>query len=117
MSDTPADSTPAAEPTTTEAAGAPAARGRQYATPHRGDRAVLEGLVVSTKMQKTVVVEVGRLERHKKYGKYVRRHTKVYAHDEKGEAQVGDTVQVTECRPYSKQKKYRLGAVLKRAGS
>lgn len=114
MSDTP-DTTPAAA--APEAAAAPAAPARRYANPERGDRTVLEGLVVSTKMQKTVVVEIGRLERHKKYGKYVRRHTKVYAHDEKGEAQVGDTVSVFECRPYSKLKKYRLGAVLKRAGS
>lgn len=93
------------------------ARPRKYATPKRGDRTELEGIVVSTKMQKTLVVEIGRLEKHSKYGKYVRRHTKVYAHDEKGEAQLGDTVSVFECRPYSKQKKYRLGKVLKRAGS
>lgn len=92
-------------------------RERKYATPNRGKRTTLEGIVVSTKMQKTLVVEIGRLEKHTKYGKYVRRHTKVYAHDEKGEAQLGDTVSVYECRPYSKLKKYRLGKVLKRSGS
>lgn len=92
-------------------------RERKYAEPKRGKRTVLEGIVVSTKMQKTLVVEIGRLEKHAKYGKYVRRHTKVYAHDEKGEAQLGDTVSVYECRPYSKLKKYRLGKVLKRSGS
>lgn len=106
MSDTP-------ETTTTERP----ARQRKYAKQERGNRTTLEGIVVSTKMQKTLVVEIGRLEKHKKYGKYVRRHTKVYAHDEKGEAQLGDMVSVIECRPYSKLKKFRLGKVLKRAGS
>jgi small subunit ribosomal protein S17 len=104
----------AAEPTTT-GEGAPAGRARQYATPDRGFRTVVDGVVVSTKMQKTIVVEIGRLEKHKKYKKYIRRHTKVYAHDEKGEARTGDTVRLYECRPYSKLKKYRMGAVLKRA--
>ena len=89
---------------------------RHYAEQRRGDRTVFEGIVVSTKMQKTIVVELARLEKHTKYKKYVRLHSKVYAHDEKGEAAVGDTVQVLECRPYSKLKKYRLGAVLKKAG-
>ena len=93
------------------------AKPRTYAQPKRGMRTVFEGIVVSTKMQKTCVVEVARLEKHKKYGKYIRLHTKLYAHDEKGEAQLGDTVRVYECRPYSKLKKYRLGAVLKKARS
>ncbi|MCO5171774.1 MAG: 30S ribosomal protein S17 [Planctomycetes bacterium] len=110
MSDTPAETPPA------DATAQPAPE-RRYADTTRGKRTVFEGMVVSTKMQKTLVVELGRLEPHKKYGKYVRRHTRVYAHDEKGEAQLGDTVSVYECRPYSKLKKYRLGAVLKRAGS
>lgn len=108
MSDTPETNAPTEAPTKRE---------RQYAEPKRGDRTTFEGLVVSTKMQKTIVVELGRLEKHGKYGKYVRRHSKVYAHDEKGEAQLGDTVSVVECRPYSKLKKYRLGKVLKRSGS
>jgi small subunit ribosomal protein S17 len=102
---------------TTKPEGAPAAKARTYATPKRGMRTMLEGVVVSTKMQKTCVVKVARLEKHKKYGKYIRLHSKVYAHDEKGEAQEGDTVSVYECRPYSKLKKYRLGAVLKKARS
>lgn len=104
-------------PETTAATTEQPKRERKYAEPKRGMRTALEGIVVSTKMQKTLVVEIGRLEKHSKYGKYVRRHTKVYAHDEKGEAQLGDTVSVYECRPYSKLKKYRLGKVLKRAGS
>lgn len=102
---------------TTKPEGAPSAKARTYATPKRGMRTKLEGVVVSTKMQKTCVVKVARLEKHKKYGKYIRLHSKVYAHDEKGEAQEGDTVTVYECRPYSKLKKYRLGAVLKKARS
>jgi small subunit ribosomal protein S17 len=91
------------------------AKPREYAERSRGDRTVFDGIVVSTKMQKTIVVELARLEKHTKYKKYVRRHSKVYAHDEKGEAAVGDTVRVFECRPYSKLKKYRLGSVLKKA--
>lgn len=96
--------------------GAKPAKPREYAERKRGDRTVFDGIVVSTKMQKTIVVELARLEKHTKYKKYVRRHSKVYAHDEKGEAAVGDTVRVYECRPYSKLKKYRLGSVLKKAG-
>lgn len=102
---------------TTKPESAPTAKARTYATPKRGMRTMLEGVVVSTKMQKTCVVKVARLEKHKKYGKYIRLHSKIYAHDEKGEAQEGDTVSVYECRPYSKLKKYRLGAVLKKARS
>lgn len=102
---------------TAKTESAPPAKERAYATPDRGMRTMLEGIVVSTKMQKTCVVKVARLEKHKKYGKYIRLHSKVYAHDEKGEAQPGDTVTVFECRPYSKLKKYRLGAVLKKARS
>lgn len=114
MSDTPETPT---TPTAAPAAGEAPARERQYAAPRRGIRTAQEGIVVSTKMQKTIVVSIGRLEKHSKYGKYVRRHTKIHAHDEKGEAQLGDTVMVFECRPYSKLKKYRLGKVLKRSGS
>jgi small subunit ribosomal protein S17 len=92
------------------------ARPRTYAKPPRGTRTVLSGQVVSSgKMAKTIVVEVERIEKHEKYKKYIRRHSKVYAHDEKGDAKLGDTVTVFECRPYSKLKKYRLGAVLHKA--
>jgi small subunit ribosomal protein S17 len=92
-------------------------RERQYAKQERGVRRPLQGKVVSTKMQKTIVVQVERLFKHAKYGKYIRKHSKVYAHDEKGEAKDGDTVQVIECRPMSRLKRYRLESVLKRAGS
>jgi len=60
---------------------------------------------------------VTRLEKHKKYKKYLRRHTKFYAHDEQREAKVGDTVQIVETRPLSKLKRWRLVKVLARAGA
>lgn len=80
----------------------------------RGQRKVLEGVVVSTKMSKTTVVSIERMEKHQKYMKYIRRHSKVYAHDEQGVAQVGDTVRVVECRPMSKLKRFRLVDVVKK---
>jgi len=87
-------------------------------TPHQGDargqRKVLEGVVVSTKMAKTAVVSIERMEQHRKYKKYIRRHSKVYAHDEQGTAKVGDFVRVVECRPMSKLKRFRLLGVVKK---
>ena len=80
----------------------------------RGDRRFIIGLVVSDKMQKTITVQVTRLEKHKKYKKYLRRHTKFYAHDEKREAKVGDTVQIQETRPLSKMKRWRLVKIMAR---
>jgi len=82
----------------------------------RGERRYVIGLVVSDKMEKTITVQVTRLEKHKKYKKYLRRHTKFYAHDEKREAKVGDTVQIQETRPLSKLKRWRLVKVLAKAG-
>lgn len=80
----------------------------------RGQRKVLEGVVVSTKMAKTAVVSIERMEKHPKYAKYIRRHSKVYAHDEQGVAKVGDFVRVAECRPTSKLKRFRLLDVVKK---
>jgi small subunit ribosomal protein S17 len=76
----------------------------------------LTGRVVSSKMQKTITVAVERLERHAKYGKYVRRTTKLMAHDEQGESREGDLVTITECRRLSRRKSWRLVRVLERAG-
>ena len=90
---------------------------RQYRNTDRGARKSLEGKVVSTKGEKTLVVSIERMERHRKYHKYIRKHTKVYAHDEKGEAGTGDLVEVSECRPMSKLKRFRLVRVTKKAGS
>ena len=97
----------------------PAKSEREYelADPTRGERKFVIGLVVSDKMEKTITVQVTRLEKHKKYKKYLRRHTKFYAHDEKREAKVGDTVEIQETRPLSKLKRWRFVKVLAKAGS
>ena len=90
-------------------------RERQYASNDRGARKSLIGEVVSTKMKDTIVVSIERTEKHRKYKKYIRRHSKVYAHDAKGEAKLGDVVRVTECRPMSKLKRFRLSGIVKPA--
>ncbi len=82
----------------------------------RGDR-VLTGRVVSNKMDKTIAVLIERLVRHETYGKYLRRSTKLLAHDEKNEAREGDTVSITPCRPLSRRKSWRLLSVIERAAS
>ena len=75
------------------------------------------GLVVSDRMQKTVVVSVERTVMHPKYKKILRRRTKVKAHDERGECRVGDRVLIVECRPLSRDKRWRVSKVLERAQS
>lgn len=70
------------------------------------------GIVVSTKMAKTIVVEVSRRVPHPLYRRIVTRKKKFYAHDEKGQANIGDRVQITECRPLSKLKRWRLTNVI-----
>ena len=76
----------------------------------------LTGRVVSNKMQKTIAVEIERLVRHPTYGKYIRRTTKLLAHDENGESREGDRVSIAQCRPMSRRKSWRLVEVLERAG-
>ena len=71
--------------------------------------------VVSDKMDKTIVVRSDRLVKHRRYKKYIRRHTKLKAHDEKNEAKVGDKVLIIECRPLSRDKHWRLLKILKKA--
>ena len=68
----------------------------------------LQGRVVSDKMDKSVTVQVERRVKHPIYGKYIRRSTKVHAHDENNECRIGDTVVVEQCRPLSKTKKWRF---------
>ena len=75
----------------------------------------LTGRVVSNKMQKTVAVSIERLVKHPTYGKYVRRTTKVLAHDEAGDAKEGDLVCIAPCRPLSRRKSYTVVRVLERA--
>jgi small subunit ribosomal protein S17 len=73
------------------------------------------GPVVSAKMAKTIVVEVTRRVPHTGYKRIVTKRKKFYAHDEKGEAKLGDVVRIIECRPMSKLKRWRLGEVIRRA--
>lgn len=73
------------------------------------------GTVVSDKMDKTVVVLVDRLVKHKLYHKYIRRHKKFSAHDETNTCRIGDKVLITESRPLSKTKKWRVGKVIEKA--
>ena len=75
----------------------------------------LTGRVVSNKMNKTIAVEVERLVKHPRYGKYIRRTTKLLAHDETNQSREGDTVTIAECRPLSRSKNWRLVSVVERA--
>ena len=78
-------------------------------------RKVREGIVVSDKMDSTLVVAVNERVRHARYGKTVQRTKKLYVHDEKNEAKVGDKVRVQETRPLSKLKRWRLTEIVERA--
>ncbi|HAP43431.1 MAG: 30S ribosomal protein S17 [Spirochaetes bacterium GWD1_61_31] len=79
------------------------------------ERPMLQGVVVSDKMAKTIVVEVMLRKLHPLYKKYLTRSKKVKAHDETNDAKVGDTVRVVECRPLSRDKRYRLAEIVERA--
>ena len=96
-----------AVPATAETAAAAAADARGKRT--------LTGRVVSNKMQKTIAVEIERLVKHPTYGKYIRRTTKLLAHDEHGTSQEGDLVTITPCRPMSRHKSWRLLTVVEKA--
>lgn len=81
----------------------------------RGRRKVRQGVVVSDKMQKTIVVAVTNLIRHPLYGRILKQTRKFQAHDEENDAHVGDTVEITETRPLSKNKNWRLLRIVERA--
>ena len=81
----------------------------------RGRRKVREGLVVSDKMDKTVVVVIQELKAHPLYKKVVRRNTRLKAHNENNDAHVGDRVRIVETRPVSKDKRWRVAEVIERA--
>ncbi|TMK59799.1 MAG: 30S ribosomal protein S17 [Actinobacteria bacterium] len=81
----------------------------------RARRKVRVGVVVSDGMDKSVVVRIDRQVRHPLYGKTVRRSSKLAAHDEQNDAHVGDTVRITETRPVSKTKRWRVVEVVERA--
>lgn len=73
------------------------------------------GLVVSNKMEKSIVVQIQRQYRHPVYGKFIRKSNKFVAHDEKNECNIGDTVRIAETRPLSKRKNWRLVEIIERA--
>lgn len=81
----------------------------------RGNKRLITGVVVSNGMEKTVVVKTERLVKHPTFQKYIRRHVKYKAHDERNECQVGDKVLIMESRPLSKDKRWRLREVLEKA--
>jgi small subunit ribosomal protein S17 len=81
----------------------------------RGKRKTRVGVVVSDKMDKTVVVEVEDLRQHRLYGKTIRRTTKLKAHDEQNDCKVGDLVRVSETRPLSAAKRWRVAEIVQRA--
>jgi len=81
----------------------------------RASRKTRVGLVVSDKMEKTVVVSIERRVQHPVYGKMVRRTKRLKAHDEKNDAKTGDTVRIMETRPMSKDKRWRVVEIVERA--
>lgn len=83
--------------------------------PHAGHRQSKTGVVTSTRMQKTIVVKVTRRVQHALYERVIRVSKKFYAHDDQGEARVGDTVRIVETRPLSKLKRWRLAEIVSRA--
>ena len=87
----------------------------QTAAPARNARKTRLGIVVSDKMQKTVVVRIERRFAHPRYGKMMKRSMKVKAHDEANDAKTGDTVRIMETRPLSKDKRWRVVEIVDRA--
>jgi small subunit ribosomal protein S17 len=86
----------------------------QNVTEHKKSQRTVIGTVVSEKMNKTIVVRVERKVKHKLYGKYVRRFSKMYAHDEDNSSRVGDIVIIEQSRPISKTKRWKLIEIIKR---
>ena len=83
----------------------------------RGRLPTVRGTVVSDRMDKTIVVRAERMVKHPRYGKYIRRYTTYYAHDELNEAKVGDQVELAFTRPMSKSKRWRLTKIVTAFGS
>lgn len=75
----------------------------------------LIGLIVSDKMNKSVVVQIERFVQHKVYKKFMKRYKKYHAHDEKNECRIGDIVKIIETRPLSKLKRFRISEIVKKA--
>jgi len=87
----------------------------QTAAPTRGRRKVRLGTVISDKMDKTVIVQVGSSKAHRLYRKTVQQRTRFKVHDEKNECGVGDLVRITETRPLSKEKRWRVLEIVEKA--
>lgn len=81
----------------------------------QSNKRTIKGVVISDKMDKTIVVKAVRLVKHPVFHKYVRKHVKYKAHDEKNECKAGDTVLIIEARPMSKDKRWRMLEILERA--
>jgi small subunit ribosomal protein S17 len=109
--ETPETATPQPQAAATAAAAPAAPAEAQQA---KGMR-TLTGRVVSDRMHKTIAVEIERLVRHPTYGKYVRRTTRLLAHDENGTCKAGDLVVIAPCRPMSRHKSWRLLEVVEKA--
>jgi len=88
---------------------------QQRRPPEAKGARTLTGRVVSDKMHKTIAVEIERLVKHPTYGKYIRRTTKLLAHDENGTSKEGDVVTITPCRPMSRRKSWRLLEIVEKA--
>ena len=81
----------------------------------QSNKRTIKGVVISDKMDKTIVVKAVRLVKHPVFHKYIRKHVKYKAHDEKNECKAGDTVLISEARPMSKEKRWRMLEILERA--
>lgn len=81
----------------------------------QGTKKTQVGLVVSNKMDKSIVIQATRLTPHKLYGKFMRRHIKYMAHDPENACNIGDRVLIEECRPLSRSKRWRLRTILEKA--
>jgi small subunit ribosomal protein S17 len=87
------------------------------AKPAGKEQRTLTGKVVSSKTAKTIAVEITRTLKHPQYGKYMRRTTRLLAHDETGQAHEGDTVTISQCRPMSRRKSWQLVEVVQRSST
>ena len=81
----------------------------------KGNKRTIKGVVVSGKMDKTIVVKAERLVKHPVFHKYIRKHVKYKAHDEQNQCKLGDTVLIIESRPLSKEKRWRMLEILEKA--
>ena len=81
----------------------------------QGNKRTIKGVVISAKMDKSVVVKAERLVKHKVFHKYVRKHVKYKVHDEQNQCKTGDTILIIESRPISKEKRWRMLEILEKA--